>query len=58
MIPTTYYPKDFTVKVSESNWDSAFAVQVIVLSGNPDWLIGETIVQQADKNSPILVMHL
>ena len=51
-VPTTYYPKDFTVKVSESNWDSAFALQVIVLSGNPDWLIGESIVQQADKNSP------
>ena len=51
-IPTTYYPKDFTVKVSESNWDASFALQVIVLQGDADWLIGQTIVQQSDKNSP------
>ena len=51
-IPTTYYPKDFTIKASESDWDAAFALQVIILQGDANWLIGQTIVQQADQNSP------
>ena len=50
-IPTTYYPKDHTVKVSESDWSAAFAVQAIILSGDANDLIGKTIIQQADKNS-------
>lgn len=51
-IPTTYYPKENTLKVSESTWDSAFTIQAVILSGNAEWLIGQTIIQQADKNSP------
>ena len=50
-IPTTYFPKDSTVKVSESDWSAVFAVQAIVLSGDANKLIGKTIIQQEDKNS-------
>jgi hypothetical protein len=51
-IPTTYNPKDFTLKTSTSDWQSYYALQAIVLQGNPEWLIGETLIQQPDKNLP------
>ena len=53
-VPTTYNPKDSTLKVSTSDWDSTYALQAVVLSGNIDWLLGEEIIQQADKNLPNL----
>ena len=53
-VPTTYNPKDSTLKVSTSDWDSTYALQAAVLSGDVDWLLGEEIIQQADKNLPNL----
>ena len=53
-VPTTYNPKDNTLKVSTSDWDSTYALQAVVLSGDVNWLLGEEIIQQADKNLPNL----
>ena len=53
-VPTTYNPKDSTLKISTSDWDSTYALQAAVLSGDVDWLLGEEIIQQADKNLPNL----
>lgn len=52
-IPTTYNPKDQTLKVSESDWDSNYGLQVVVLSGQPEWLFGQTIVQRSDNNAKV-----
>ena len=52
-VPTTYYPKNQTLKASTSDWDSTYVVQATVLSGDPLWLIGQTIVQQSDNNSSV-----
>jgi len=52
-VPTTYNPKDQTLKVSTSDWDSTYVVQAQILSGDPRWLIGETIAQVSDNNSKV-----
>ena len=49
-VPTTYFPKNQTLKASTSDWESNYTIQVEVLSGDPQWLIGQTIVQQSDNN--------
>lgn len=49
-VPTTYFPKNSTLKASTSDWDSQFAVQAEILSGDINWLTGQTIVQQGDNN--------
>lgn len=51
-IPTSYNPKDFTLKTSTSDWNSFYAIQAIVLQGEAEWLIGENLIQQPDKNLP------
>jgi len=43
--PEVYNPKDFTYKVSKSDWISAYAIKVKVLSGDPKSLVGQRIVQ-------------
>ncbi len=53
-VPTTYNPKDNTLKVSTSDWDSTYALQAVILSGKVEWLLGEQIIQQKDKNLPNL----
>ena len=50
-VPTTYNPKDHTIKISTSDWDSSYALQAVILSGDPEWLVGESIVQQSDNNA-------
>jgi len=49
-VPTTYNPKDQTLKSSVSDWESSYVVQAKVISGNPQWLLGQTIIQQSDNN--------
>lgn len=44
--PSVYKPRDFTYKVSESDWISIYALKVKVISGNPKTLIGKQIVQE------------
>lgn len=41
-----YNPKDFTYKSSKSDWVSAYALKVKVISGDPTDLIGKSIVQE------------
>lgn len=53
-IPETYNPKDYTFKSSSSTWISDFVLRVKVLSGDPESLIGELVVQEQnvyDKDS-------
>ena len=52
-IPTTYNPKDQTLKASVSDWDSSYGIQAVVLAGDPNWLIGNRIVQQSDSNRSV-----
>ena len=47
-VPETYNPKDYTLKSSSSTWISDFVLRVKVLSGNPESLIGEQLIQ--DEN--------
>lgn len=48
--PSTYDPKDFTYKASESDWINVFALKVKIISGNPEDLIGKQIIQ-SETNS-------
>ena len=41
-------------ELSEEDWDSTYALQAVVLSGDIDWLLGEEIIQKADRNLPNL----
>jgi len=43
--PEVYKPKDFTYKVSKSDWVNVYALKVKVISGDPTDLIGKQIVQ-------------
>ena len=45
--PEVYKPRDFTYKVSESDWTSVYALKCKVISGDVKNLIGERIVQTA-----------
>lgn len=44
-VPESYYPKDFTYKVSKSDWINVYALKVKVISGDPKDLIGKVVVQ-------------
>jgi hypothetical protein len=46
--PKVLRPKDNTLKSSFSDWITSYALKVIVLEGNADDLIGETIIQNLD----------
>jgi len=48
--PEISYPKDFTLKSSDSNWINVYALKVKVLSGTVEDLIGKTIVQDVVGN--------
>ena len=43
--PSILYPRDFTVKSSDSNWINNYSLKVKIVSGNPIDLIGNRIVQ-------------
>ena len=44
-VPSTYNPKDFTLKSSTSDWLTTYSLKVVIVSGNPEDLIGNTITQ-------------
>ena len=44
--PEVYNPKDFTLKSSESDWISVYALKCKVISGDPYSLVGKKIAQQ------------
>ena len=45
-VPTVYYPKDSTYKLSSSNWINTYSLKVKILNANPADLLGEKIVQE------------
>jgi len=47
--PSTYKPRDFTYKSSDSDWINIYALKVKVVSGDPRSLIGSKIVQLPTK---------
>ena len=48
--PEIAYPRDFTLKSSESNWIQSYALRVKIISGEPNNLIGKRIVQNVEGN--------
>ena len=46
--PEIAYPRDYTLKSSESNWIQVYALRAKILSGTPENLIGKQIVQNVD----------
>ena len=40
-----YYPKETTLKASESDWTNVYSLRVAALSGNPEDVIGQTITE-------------
>ena len=43
--PSISYPRDHTLKASESNWVQSYALKAKILSGNVNDLVGKTISQ-------------
>ena len=50
-----YYPKDITLKSSESDWITDYTLKVIAVQGNPEDLVGKTIVQSGDVYASAVV---
>ena len=48
--PEISYPRDSTLKSSESNWIQVYALKAKLLSGNAESLVGQQIVQNVDGN--------
>ena len=44
-VPTTYNPRDFTLKASTSDWETSYSLKVKLVSGDIDDIIGNQIVQ-------------
>ncbi len=53
--PTVAYPRDFTLKSSESQWINNYSLKVKILSGNPTDLIGKKIEQSGDVYASAIV---
>jgi hypothetical protein len=51
-VPEVYNPKDYTLKASVSDWTSTYSLKVKILSGNPEDLIGQRIIQSLDPTKP------
>ncbi len=50
-----YYPKDITLKSSESDWVTDYSLKVIAIQGNPENLIGKVITQSGDDYASAVV---
>ena len=50
-----YYPKDITLKSSESDWVTDYALKVIAIQGNPEDLVGKVITQGGDTYASAVV---
>jgi hypothetical protein len=48
-VPTTYNPRDYTLKASTSDWITTYSLKVKIVSGDVDTLVGNKIVQ----NDPV-----
>jgi hypothetical protein len=47
-IPEVFYPKDSTLKLSTSDWNSTNSIRVKIVSGDPFDLIGQNITQNVN----------
>ncbi len=50
-----YYPKDITVKASESDWITDYALKVIAIQGNPEDLVGKVITQSTGNYASAVI---
>ena len=48
--PEVLYPRDYTLKSSESTWTNNYSLKVKIISGSPESFIGKQIVQNLDGN--------
>ncbi len=53
-----YYPKDITLKASDSDWTNVYAIRVLALSGDPLSLIGETITESGSNFASAVVENV
>ena len=53
--PSVSYPRDFTVKSSDSNWINNYSLKVKIVNGNPTDLIGKRIVQSTGTHASAIV---
>ena len=53
-----YYPKDTTLKASESDWVNVYAIRVSALTGNPEDLIGQTITETGGNFASAVVENV
>jgi len=53
--PEVAYPRDHTIKASESNWISSYSLKVKVISGTVEDLIGQKIEQSGDTYASAIV---
>ena len=56
--PSIAYPRDFTLKSSDSNWINNYSLKVKILSGNPNDLIGKRITQTSGKHASAIVDNI
>ncbi len=50
-----YYPKDITLKASDSDWITDYALKVIAVQGNPEDLVGKVITETGDDYASAVV---
>nr|BAR39523.1 strucutural protein [uncultured Mediterranean phage uvMED] len=48
--PDVLYPRDYTLKSSESTWSNNYSLKVKIISGSPESFIGKQIIQNLDGN--------
>ena len=56
--PEVAYPREFTLKGSESNWINVYALKAKILSGNPSDLVGKTITQTSGSYASAVVDNI
>ena len=56
--PDIGYPREFTLKSSESNWINVYSLKAKILSGNPTDLIGKTITQTSGNHASAVVDNI
>ena len=50
-----FFPKETTLKASESDWSKVYSLRVIALSGNPETLIGKRVTQSGASYASAVV---
>ena len=53
-----YFPKDTTLKSSESDWINVHALKVVIISGDPKNLIGKVVIERGDNYASAVVDNI